>query len=521
MASCCLDSHLLPITDRNSNPLTDLPTEIIRGVCSCLPNRDIKNLRLSCQSLYTATRLRFDRVFLSTQRRDIDVFLAIADHETFRQDVIEIIWDDSIYFGKQTSIQGHLEYNDVELKNGCPLWYSKECQGNIRMLQKRDSNKIDLPDCTARACQAMAQLPLSTSWNYYQQLVSLQQEVLTRGDDVSALHHGLACFPALRRITITPAAHGFLYSPLYETPTIRAFPYGFNYPIPRGWPVAGETLWRMPEMPPWTKGGQKAERERWHGFRTVLHVLAQSPDHQVCELVLDAHILATGLNCRLFEESCSEHHDLMALVRRPGFRHLSLALAVDGQQHLNWPAFKSAYLHQILGETSADLEYFSLSTNLGADIDMQFGSISDFIPLRTLLPVNQWPRLYHFGLRGFLVTQADLLALLAALPITLRSVELSEIYFIGKKDSWKGLLNDMRDQLDWRNRTEGRPRVSVYVEGHDGLPCGVVWVDKEVNAFLYGDGPNPFGLDLGHEILLGGAGIVRDPFDAPFYLPYV
>ena len=79
----------------------------------------------------------------------------------------------------------------------------------------------------------------------------------------------------------------------------------------------------------------------------------------------------------------------------------------------------------------------------------------------------------------------------------------------------------MRDQLDWRNRTEGRPLVSVYVEGHDGLPCRVVWVDKEVNAFLYGNGPNPFGLDLGHEVLLGGAGIVRDPFDAPFYLPYV
>ena len=110
------------------------------------------------------------------------------------------------------------------------------------MLQERDSNKIDSPDRTARACQAIAQLPLSTSWNYYQQLVSLQQEVLTRGDEVLALRLGLACFPALQRITITPAVHGFLYSPLYKIPTIRAFPYGFNYLIPRGWPVAGETL---------------------------------------------------------------------------------------------------------------------------------------------------------------------------------------------------------------------------------------------------------------------------------------
>jgi hypothetical protein len=34
--------------------------------------------------------------------------------------------------------------------------------------------------------------------------------------------------PALKRVTITPSAHGHLFTPLYPTPIIRAFPKGFN-----------------------------------------------------------------------------------------------------------------------------------------------------------------------------------------------------------------------------------------------------------------------------------------------------
>jgi hypothetical protein len=64
-----------------------------------------------------------------------------------------------------------------------------------------------------------------------------QESVLLTHADIDALKYGITRFPALKRITITPATHGFLYTPLYETPMIRAFPYGFNYPIPRAWPT--------------------------------------------------------------------------------------------------------------------------------------------------------------------------------------------------------------------------------------------------------------------------------------------
>lgn len=60
------------------------------------------------------------------------------------------------------------------------------------------------------------------------------------GSDVDALIYGLKRFPALRRMTITPAAHGWIFAPLYETPMIRALLKGLNYPILCGWPTRME-----------------------------------------------------------------------------------------------------------------------------------------------------------------------------------------------------------------------------------------------------------------------------------------
>jgi hypothetical protein len=77
-----------------------------------------------------------------------------------------------------------------------------------------------------------AQLPLNVSYAYYQGLLMQQESVLSTQADIEALKYGITRFPALKRITITPAAHGTLYTPLYETPMIRAFPCGFNYLIP-------------------------------------------------------------------------------------------------------------------------------------------------------------------------------------------------------------------------------------------------------------------------------------------------
>lgn len=99
-----------------------------------------------------------------------------------------------------------------------------------------------------------AQLPLNQCWVHYQQLRRQEDDVLVSDADEDAFVYALKRLPELRRVTITPAAHGRLYS--YPSTRyrwmIRALPYSFNYPIPRGWPTAadGEIL---PESQPWKR----------------------------------------------------------------------------------------------------------------------------------------------------------------------------------------------------------------------------------------------------------------------------
>lgn len=269
--------------------LISLPNELLPLISSYLPNRDIKNLRLTCYSLRYRTRLRLDRVFLSANPRNVDVFRAIADHEVFRKGIVEIIWDDArlAYSSrKEDRFYAYDEPESSDTDEDCPAWFSRACQENVKYLVHRKRYDVDRQDHVAREQQVAGQLPLKVSWEYYQGLLRLQEDVLASEADIDALKFGLERFPALRRITITPAAHGWLFEPLYETPMIRDFPYGFNYQIPRGWPTIGESGTPV-EASPWVS---EAEKNQWRGFRVITQVLAQQQHHhRVSELVIDTN----------------------------------------------------------------------------------------------------------------------------------------------------------------------------------------------------------------------------------------
>ena len=389
----------------------------------------------------------------------------------------------------------------------------------------------DVLDRPERAISA--QLPVRASWERFQEWHGEQRRVIATGADISAFRHGLARFPSLRTITVTPSMHGYnIGHPLYDTPTIRSFPPGFNYPLPRGWPTAGEAEPPV-EMLPWADedGRTEAYRDRWRGFRIVLRELAQQTDSQrVLELNLDTHQLTTGINCRIFESPNPEYNQLVSLLRRPGFRRLDLALSVGAQEHSGWRAFRSTLLKRALSEIGPDLTHLSLST----DVDLDIPSMDWIRPpgghhiplLRAIFPVDRWPRLRHFGLSRFLVTRADLLSLLAALPPTLRSLELGNLAFLDEGGHWRGLLEDMRDSLGWRDRpAQERPRVTLHDADIDGnrRPGREVWLEAVVAEFLYGNGKNPFGQNGCHpdQIDKGQGGVVRDAFDPEYERPHV
>lgn len=221
-----------------------------------------------CSQFNNAVILRLSRVFLSANPLNVEVFQNIAAHNRLRHQVTEIVWDDArLTRGPPRAFEPHegqellseeedespnykewakhcpdlyqeelIERREDEKKNGCPKWFRRAFEGNIYILKSRKGNDVNRSDHLARKEQALAQQPsMRDCWEHYRHLLQLQNEIISNNSDLDAFLYGVKQFPALKRVSITPAAHGHLFAPLYWTPMIRAFPKGFNYPIPYGW----------------------------------------------------------------------------------------------------------------------------------------------------------------------------------------------------------------------------------------------------------------------------------------------
>lgn len=531
------------------NKLSLLPAEIATAISLHLPNRDIKSLRLTCRALCVTSQLRLDRVFLSANPLNIEVFRSIADHKVLRKQIVEIIWDDARLRDEprprrsgdpespnfDPDFDGEIdetdededEYDDSDDSDNsdleCPRWFVKACQQNLRDMQSHKKLDVDRPDHIAPERLA-TQISLVDSWQYYQQLLQEQRGVLESNADAEAFEYGLQRFPALRRVTVTPAAHGWLFRPLYETPMIRSFPPSFNYPIPRSWPLEAVT------QKPWEITPED-EKNTWRGFRFATRMLAaatanwERPSTGVTELVVDVNQLLTGLNAHIFDEECAEQRDLAGMLRHPDFQRLDLALAVGGLERYGWRAFRSGCLRRTLA-VAPGLEHVSLTTDMGDEPDQDYEGLPpgdhDFVPLREIFPVTAWTRLRHFGLSRFAVRQDDLLSFLEALPKTLRSVELSFLFFL--EGNYRDLVAGMRSQLGWRERpAQQRPCVAIGLPDSLDITRRGIWANRPVEEFLYGDGLNPFGADGWgtNQIPYGCGGVVKDTFDPAFERPWV
>ncbi|KAK2877264.1 hypothetical protein FQN49_001288 [Arthroderma sp. PD_2] len=510
-----------------NNLLLLLPLELLLSISSYLSNRDLKNLRLTCASLRDRVLLRLDRVFLSPNGRNIEVFRAIASHETYRRRVVEIIWDEArlidwppknarssnaSLMASQTGVwYAHIACNCEDCAcntpEGCPAWFTHICRENIADLIRRIPYSVKQQNHIAKAEQVAADLPLRQSWIYYKGLLETQKVALRSGADIKAFKFGLKQFPALKKITTTSAAHGWLFSPLYETPMIRDFPRGFNYPIPRGLPFSYHQ--DIP-LKPGARSfkAEKIRKDQWRGFQTATRLLALGQDHHVSELVVDVNQLRNGLSYHIFNEPCREYDNLTTLLRRPGFSRLDLAVFVGKQTSENWSSSRLSRLHEALA-CAPELQHFSICTDQRNSYHDSKGPISALTPLQTIFPVDRWRRLQHFGLSGFPVSQDNLLALLAALPPTLRSIEFGFLVFLKKGESHRTLLEQMRDTLGWRDRAvEERPRVSIMLKRYASIEGRSTWVGESVAEFLYGDGENPFSGN--QDDIKDGMGVDRD-----------
>lgn len=184
----------------SSSILLQLPYEIFVLIILHLPNRDIKNLRLTCKTLCITSQLRVDCVFLLANPRNIKVFRSIAYHQVLRRQIVEIICDDArlqdcllrrnngpespIYDRDYNSIDevedGNNYYHDGDGSdkddnddiedNKYSMWFVNRCQDNIEHMTGLKGLDVDRPDHVARA-ERVSRISLKASWRYYQHLL--------------------------------------------------------------------------------------------------------------------------------------------------------------------------------------------------------------------------------------------------------------------------------------------------------------------------------------------------------------
>ncbi|KAH7186251.1 uncharacterized protein B0J16DRAFT_400318 [Fusarium flagelliforme] len=521
-----------------SSALQALPSEIIASVCSLLCNSDIKSLRLTCRFLRANAFLRLERVFISANPRNIEVFLAIANNDVFRHRVREIIWDDAVlkdvsnkdndgpsgYSSGESDPDDDAANGDEEIMSRDLTYLCKDAidtsEGRLKGLDKNyhsDDKHHRQLDNLMRSRDSLA---------YWNVLLKQQRKVLRSGADETAFRYAVQRFPRLNKVTVTPATHGFLFTPLYQTPMIRSFPSGFVYPLPRGWPSNENS--ELDDSDGLPDGWEnEEERKQWRGVCIVSKVLADFAETlQVSELALDSHKLPTGIDYTFFKRPNADYDNLCKIVEQPGFKSITLSLITAYISDCNPDDFEFYRNGRISGllARAPDLESFVYQTDYShnpGDADEE----DIFVSLSNIFPIDLWTtgRLKHFGLRGILVTQDDLVSFLSNLPLTLQSVELSFLAMVEGND-YAGLLTDIRDKLDWRHRPKSqRIQVTISVTSpnvpHDGR---YINLDREVQEYIYGDGPSPFPVVEGMDgdYVPFGTGIVLDEFDTSFRRTY-
>ncbi|KAI9163771.1 hypothetical protein HJFPF1_05397 [Paramyrothecium foliicola] len=501
--------------------LASISPEVFDLILSTLSNRDIKNLRLTSTGLAAAAHLRFSRVFLSPHPRDIAVLEAIAKHPVYREHVVELVYDDARFSASLESDEDRwLAIHDHPAPPGVPVWFEREYDRLLSPYQTYRDTFVLRPHHIGILRQLESRLSVKQSYRHYQKVVREQKGAMAAAADVKALEFGLARFTNLRRITVTPTAHGKLFQPRYHTPMIRSLPYGLVYPPPRGWPVTGEEeeARRTPKSMPWIN---EDEKNKWRGVCLLLRTLANRP-HRITEFNVDVHQILTGLSCRIFDKPNQEYDNLVSLLRSPNFSHLHLALFLGDEESNGWQSLHSGLLRDALAEAK-NLQHVSLGTGLANDLLTHYenfgaGPSEHSIPLRSIFP--QTKHLQHFGLSRFIVMQNDVIEFLASLPTSLRSIDLSFLCFLRPDGgNYRDLIYDIRDKLMWHKRPAShRPRITVCLEMLEGqIPGWSIDISHEVESFVYKGAENPFqgecGMRIYREQRLGMLRYALEPLD--------
>lgn len=157
----------------------------------------------------------------------------------------------------------------------------------------------------------------------------------------------------------------------------------------------------------------------------------------------------------------------------------------------------------MFSEASPDIVHFSLQINDDYDKTRilnpeQYCPINpeNLVPLSDILPVvnDKWKNLQYFSLSGLLVRHEELFSVLASLPPSIRSVELSYLEFVEDRyHNYHDVLFGIRDTLDWAQRVESeRPSLKLHTRSGALDRVSYYCYDDAAYNFIYHGGPDPF-----------------------------
>lgn len=444
----------------SSVEFSSLPNDIVQIIADFLPNEDVKRLRLVDRRFHANSILRFPRVYISPNHRNIEVLKAVATHDQFRRQVKEVVWDDALLLDWVAILED--DENDV-----------------LDMREWEDACDTSFGDWKSN-------LDADSRYQTYRQLYAEQQAIIAAGADAEALRDALPLFDALERMTVTPTAwRPDLSRPRYRTPMMRDFPPEFRCPIPVGWMRSEDELERQfEEDSVW-----QDIKDPWHGFRVVLKELARC-ERAISEFVCEVKGESTGIAWQLFDESPENCEDLrnLEIICGRGLCRLELVVHVMFAQYMpGLDALSRSRLRSIL-EKATEMERFSLQTN--ADDDLGDEYIDDFdreLHALDVIPVTNWPNLRHLTLSHLYVIPEDFLLFLRRLPPTVESITLHSLT-AHPDPSWAKIFQAVKDELAW---TGSKP-VVTFVMDQPGHPTMQHWIEGPILSFLQGEAPNPF-----------------------------
>ncbi|KAJ8118738.1 hypothetical protein OPT61_g339 [Boeremia exigua] len=383
-----------------------------------------------------------DAVIAKKEATNIDAFRGVLEHETLRNQVREIIWDDArLEDYEQRPLQSRktpFEYY---------VTIVRDQTSNIQR-QKENVRKAKL-----RRSGVRNMLSLRESYDLYNRLYIEQQVIIKSGEDTEALMLGLKSFPALKRVTVTPSAwRNGVYTYMMLLPWDEVY-------------------------------------EEWRGYQIVVDaVLATSSAHKVEELIIDSNDELTGISHQLFASKENiGYASTVQLFQAIRLTTLELCLNPTEARMIDFNFLRNSLLRSALSHLSS-LKRLTLSHGVDRSFTQNLVNIEEIIPLDTLAPTLQYLKLQHFHFRGESL-YSGLIFLPALKTIVLDSIDLSDeftwqaFFFRVKRE----LVQDTTSSPSW---SPGMPE--LIVKNRIDKLNNRLDSSAEVQAFLFEDGDCPF-----------------------------